>query len=234
MQGARILIIDDEQALAEALQAIIRADLKADFSVKLAHDGVTGLTLARQWRPDLILLDLALPGMHGYEILRTIQAEQPLCRICIMSVSQSNEEKLAGFEYGTDDYIVKPFSSAEVMARIRALLRRSKVVDETSITHPGISLSISNQVVVRNGQVIRLTKREFELLSYLMSRPGRVVGRDELLEEVWQGKDCFPNTVDAHIEGLRRKIDKPFASNLIKTAYRRGYYYELPIERVAV
>lgn len=230
MRGAKILIIDDEPEIAKAVESILRTDKDFSYSIKGALNGEEGLHIARNWRPDLILLDLALPRLHGYEILRIIQAEQPLCRVCIMSISETLEDKLVGFEYGTDDYMVKPFSSAELLARVRALLRRSKVINEISIVHPGISLNTNDQTVVRNGKIVRLTKREFDLLSYLMKRPGQVITRDELLDQVWRGKDCFPNTVDAHIEGLRRKVDKPFRSNLIRTAYRRGYYYELPVE----
>jgi DNA-binding response OmpR family regulator len=233
MHGAKILIIDDEKQIANALEAILEADIAMKLTVRSEHDGVAGLALAREWQPDLILLDLSLPGMHGYDILRAIHEEQPLCRVCIMTVSKNIEDRLAGFEYGTDDYVIKPFSSAEVLARVRALLRRDKIINETSITHPGISINVTNELVIREGKVVHLTGKEFALLSYLMARPGRVVNRDELLEHVWQGKDCYPNTVDAHVEGLRRKIDRPFSSALIKTAYRRGYYYELPLERVA-
>ena len=227
MLTARVLIIEDQLEVAQLIQATLLTHPQYSFETRWLDNGESGLKMALDWKPDLVLLDLGLPKMHGIAVLKKIHADLLTTKVCIISGMCGLETKLIGFQEGSDDYILKPFSSEELSARVGALLRRGKVLDELVLIHNDLCLHVPTQTVTRNERSFHLPKKEFELLHYLMQRPNQIVSRNELLEKVWRDKEIFPNTVDAHIESLRQKIDKGFTERYLKTAYGEGYYLSI-------
>lgn len=218
----RLLIIEDDPDLA----ATVVSALSANYEIKTASSGVVGVTMFEQETPDLLLLDLGLPELHGLGVLERVQVHAPASRVCIMTVFSDLETKLTAFAGGCDDYLVKPFSLDELEARVKALLRRSKSSPKRTLIWGDLCLYRGAPLVQRGNTRISLTPLEHRLLLYLADRPSQVVSRSELLDEVWQTADRYPNTVDVHIESLRKKIDVPFKTKSIRTAYRQGYYFE--------
>lgn len=223
MNARRLLIVEDDKALASVVSEEL---LRAGHEVHLANTGKAGLTLLDQEEPDLVLLDLGLPEVHGLAILDVIQSRYPRCRVCIMTAYTSLETKLAAFAGGSDDYLVKPFALAELMARVTALLRRGKISEKRFVMLGDICIYRGAPLVQCGDHQIQLAPMEHRLFLYLAERPGQVVSRSEALDEVWEGADRYPNTVDVHIESLRKKIEGPLGRRVIKTAYRQGYFCE--------
>ena len=205
---ARILVVEDDEGIRDTLKYNL---LAAGFAVQEARDGVAGLRLARSQKPDLVLLDLMLPGMSGVEVCRAIRKSSQV-PIIMVTAKDSEVDKIVGLELGADDYITKPFSIREVLARVNAVLRRSRAdAAERSIPERD---SIGNLILDRparrvllDGAEIKLTTREFDLLSFLLAHPGRVHTRDVLVQQVW-GPDFLGDrkTVDVHIRWLREKF----------------------------
>lgn len=222
----KILIIEDEKNMVEGLKFNLEA---RDYQVLAAFDGESGLTRAAEEGPDLVILDLMLPGINGYEVckrLKDIQAEIPI----IMLTAKSQESDIiTGLDLGADDYITKPFSVLELLARINALLRRSRT-DPTvpeEIRIGDLEIDFKNYQARKQGKSLELTPREFDILQYLLERKGEVVTRDDLLNRVW-GYESFPytRTIDAHIAALRKKIEeKPGKPSLIVTVHGKGYKF---------
>jgi len=206
----RVLLLEDEKDVAE----LIRYNLaKEGYGVLLTTNGPDALRLAREAHPDVVLLDILVPQLNGWEVCRRLKEDPDLAGIPVMMVTGRVEEgdKVLGFELGADDYVTKPFSPRELIARIRAVTRRGAQADTTAkkahLKAGDLEIDRSRFEVRIQGTLVRLTPREFELLAALVGTPGRVFGRDELLDIVW-GRDGFvePRTVDVHMARLRRKF----------------------------
>jgi len=222
---ARVLLIEDD----ESLVATIRYSLqKRGFHVTVAYDGDAGLKSARSLRPDLVLLDLMLPQVHGYEVCRHLRTWMTT-PILILTAMDREEDVVAGLEAGADDYLTKPFGMAELVARVRALLRRvENSSDELDVLIAGeLVLMISEHRASFHGRELRLPPKEFRLLVTLARSAGRVYTRDELLDEVW-GEDVVvdPRNVDVHIRWLRAQLEgRPDGSWMIQTVHGVGYRF---------
>ena len=219
-----ILVIEDDHEQA----IIVRHYLEdAEYDVFISHDGSSGLKLFRENPPDLVVLDVMLPGMNGLDICREIRREKKDTPIIMVTALGSEESTLAGFEVGVDDYLSKPYRPRELVARIGSLIRRYENKEERSPTMgiPGLEIDILKHEVKVDGVEVALSVREFELLIILVAQPGRVYSRDQLLENAfgfdYQGLD---RTVDAHVGNLREKIgDNPKKPRFIETVYGVGY-----------
>ncbi|MEO6711632.1 MAG: response regulator transcription factor [Planctomycetota bacterium] len=221
-----ILIIEDEQDLALGVRDALT---NAGFQAEIANDGPSGLARLRSSPFDLVVLDLMLPGMNGLELLRTLRRERQDVRVLILTAMAEEDDLIAGFQAGADDYMSKPFSPRELVARVEAQFRRrdTAVPARARLDLPGgISVDLARLEVYRKGQVIPMTPREGDILEYLMRHREKVVTRDDLLVDVWHYKS--PNvetrTVDIHIVGLRRKIEvDPAKPQFIQTVRGKGY-----------
>ena len=207
--GGRVLVVEDDEGIREMLKYNLSS---AGFTVQAASDGATGLRTARSARPDLILLDLMLPGMSGFDFCRALRKSSRV-PIIMLTAKDAEVDKIVGLELGADDYITKPFSIREVLARVNAVLRRSAADSVEPRTIPerdafdDFEMDRAARRVILAGREVRLTHREFDLLSYLLAYPARVHTRDVLLENVW-GHDFSGDrkTVDVHIRWLREKF----------------------------
>lgn len=222
----RLLVIEDEESIAFGVRDALE---HAGFQVQLAHDGPSGLELARGSDYDLLVLDLMLPGLSGLDLLKTLRAEGRDERVIIMTARGSEDDRIHGLEVGADDYLVKPFSPAELVARITAQFRRRKLDNappELLQLPEGIEVDLDRLEVHRPEGTVPLTPREGDILRYLIQHRDRVVSRDDLLVDVWNytnGK-VETRTVDIHIVGLRRKVEpEPGSPRLIQTVRGRGY-----------
>lgn len=219
-----VLVIEDEKDLAELVVFHLEQE---GYSCLVAHDGATGLAEARRSKPDLILLDLMLPGMMGTEVCRTLKGAEHTAGIPVIMLTARGEEidRVVGFEMGADDYVVKPFSTRELMLRVRAVLRRKVAAPEgATITLGTLSIDVERHLVRVAGEEVQLTSTEFKLLMNLAERIGRVQSRELLLQNVW-GYSYLGDTrtVDTHMTRLRTKLGA--AGELIKTV--RGFGYKL-------
>ena len=223
-----LLIADDNDGIIDILKTYV---IKEGFSPLIAHDGEEALKMFAEYNPLLILLDVMMPKKDGFEVCKQIRQNSTV-PIIMITAKGEDRDRIMGLDIGADDYIVKPFSPGEVMARIRAVLRRLDITEEQSediIYHPGLKINLSDYEVMINGQPINLTKKEIEILWILASNPGKVFSRDNLLSSVW-GYEYFGDarTVDTHIKRLRSKINLPedFSWD-IKTIWGVGYKFEV-------
>ncbi len=203
---SRILIIEDETALLRALADSFRFE---SYEVLTAEDGETGLRMAREKKPDLLILDLMLPRMSGYEVCRKLRAEGVEVPILMLTARGEEADRVVGLDLGADDYVTKPFSVRELGARVRALLRRAGRLHTLPDCQRfgDVTVDFRSYVARKGERVLDLTRKEFQLLRILVSRAPDAVTRDELLDEVW-GQDCYPTTrtVDTHVANLRVKL----------------------------
>lgn len=221
---ARVLLVEDERKLA----GFVRRGLEEEgHRVDLAFDGRDGLEMARLGRYDLIILDLMLPGVEGLRICRILRQEGCNVPILILTALGAVEDRVKGLDAGADDYLVKPFSLAELAARVRALLRRPPSEAPSVLRAGDLEMDPSRREVRRGGRLLQLTPREWSLLEYLLRNRGRVVTRTMIAEAVW-GYDFegFSNVVDVYISHLRRKVDRGFSRRLIHTVRGVGYILE--------
>lgn len=222
---SRILVIEDDIKISKLIEMELRFE---KFDVDVAFDGKEGLTKAKYQKFDLILLDLMLPKMNGIEVCKRIREESTV-PIIILTAKDEISDKVVGFDYGADDYLTKPFSIEELIARIRALLRRTKQVANKSEDYQFEDLRIDYKAyeVFRGGDLKILSKREFELLDYLVKNRGVVLSRDKILEEIWGfeyiGND---NILDLYIKYLRDKIDKNYDRKFIQTIRGVGFVFK--------
>ena len=223
-----LLIADDNEGILDILSTYVT---KEGFSPLIAHDGEEALTLFKDYRPILLLLDVMMPKKDGFTVCREIRQNSTV-PIIIVTAKGEDGDRIMGLDIGADDYIVKPFSPGEVMARIRAVLRRLDPVEEKRpdiVFYPGLKISLSDYEVMIDGQPLSLTKKEIEILWLLASNPGKVFSRDNLLNSVW-GYEYFGDarTVDTHIKRLRAKINitETFSWD-IKTIWGVGYKFEV-------
>ncbi len=221
----KILVVDDEKKIVNVVRGYLE---QAGFNVIVAYEGQQALTLFRHEKPSLILLDLNLPGMDGIDVARTLRKESSV-PIIMLTARVEETDRLIGLELGADDYILKPFSPREVVARVRAVLRRSEgEIAQGQILHTGdLTLDIGKHTVTRGDDGIDLTPTEFTLLSILMQNPGRAFTRMQLLDHVQgQAFEGYDRTVDAHIKNLRQKLgDDPQSPRYILTVFGVGYKF---------
>ncbi|MBW3555477.1 MAG: response regulator transcription factor [Actinobacteria bacterium] len=219
-----MLVIEDEEPIAEAVAARLRSE---GFDVTVAADGAGGLALADRLRPDLVVLDLMLPGIDGLEVCRRLQRDQPV-PVLMLTARDSETDLLVGLAVGADDYLTKPFSPRELVARIRTILRRVDRASEQTqrpLRLGEVEADPATRRVCRAGHTVHLTPTEFDLLYVLGSRPGTVFTRERLLAEVWGYRDgSGARTVDSHIRALRNKL----GAGLIRTVHGVGYAAERP------
>lgn len=221
--SARILVVDDEERIVD----IVRAYLERDgYKVSAAYDGSSALEVARRDHPDLIILDLMLPEISGWEVCRILRKESDL-PIIMLTARDETSDKIAGLELGADDYIVKPFDPKELVVRVRAVLRRYQTAAQppTLLRSGNLSMEIERRSVQLGNRDIELTATEFELLRALMESPGRVFSRMQLLDRV-QGEayEGYERTIDSHVKNLRKKIEPdPEHPRFIVTVYGVGY-----------
>ncbi|HEY0216701.1 MAG TPA: response regulator transcription factor [Cellulomonas sp.] len=229
---ARLLVVDDEPNIRELLATSLRF---AGFEVHAAADGGAALRLARQVQPDLLVLDVMLPDMDGFTVTRRLRDKGQHIPVLFLTARDDTADKITGLTVGGDDYVTKPFSLEEVVARIRAILRRTHVGEAPSasvLTYEDLELDEDSHEVRRAGQVVDLSPTEFKLLRYLMLNPGRVLSKAQILDHVWQydwGGDA--NIVESYISYLRRKIDQVEGTDGTKVApliqTKRGVGYML-------
>jgi len=222
----RILIVEDNATIAEG----IRLNLALEgYEMDVASTGERGLTQARRWDPHLLILDLMLPGLDGYAVLRTLREEGRDVPVLILSARGAETDRLRGFRLGADDYVVKPFSLPELLARVAVMLRRNapdeKPVTPRTWTFGDVIVDAGSRELLRDGSVVLLRPKEFDLLLALLRRDGRVATRAELLDEVWRYEaDVVSRTVDVHILELRRKLEAdPAQPRHILTVRKTGY-----------
>ncbi|MEO8353457.1 MAG: response regulator transcription factor [Chthoniobacteraceae bacterium] len=223
----RILVVEDEIKVAR----FIGRGLKEErFTVDAAHDGEEGLHLALGVPYDVIVLDVRLPRRDGFEVLRALRAAGNTSRVLMLTARDAVEDRVRGLDEGADDYLTKPFAFAEFLARVRALLRRSKSSDSTTLTVADLVLDLKTQKITRAGQPVLLTAREFSVLAYLMRHPEEVITRTRLAEHVWDEQfDSFSNVIDVTVYHLREKIDRGFGgAPLIHTVRGSGYILRPP------
>ena len=222
----RILVVEDEETLAIGIRDAIE---HAGFDVTLVHDGIAAMEAAERGTFDLIVLDLMLPGQSGIDVLKKLRANNHTVRVLVLTALADEEDLVKGFEAGADDYMKKPFSPRELLARIEAQFRRANIetAPPSMLELPGdIKVDLARLEVHRDGQTIPLTPREGDILSYLIQHNDRVVTREDLLLDVWhyQSANVETRTVDIHIVGLRRKVEpEPSKPQLIQTVRGKGY-----------
>ena len=222
-----ILVVDDEEAITGALATLFE---RASYEVLVAHSGAEALALL-ETRPDLIILDIMMPGVDGYEVARRVRERAEYVPIVMLTAKDQSWEKVTGLERGADAYITKPFAPGELLAQVRALLRlvesRAQPGEEQPLTCGPLRLWSAQRQVTVEGKEVELTPKEYELLHYFMERPGRAIGRETLLRQVWgYDKSVNSRTIDTHVRRLRAKIEPdPAAPTLLQTV--RGFGYRL-------
>lgn len=217
----RLLIVEDEKKLADSVALGLRAER---YAVDIAYDGESGQKLAFSHPYDLLILDLMLPGVPGQELLRSVRQTKPDVPILILTANDGTTEKVKQFEAGADDYLTKPFAFAELLVRIKALLRRGAVPRSNVLRVGDLELDRLTQTVRRSGKRIELTSKEYGLLEYLMANAGRVLSRTMIIEHVWdESFEGLTNIVDVYVRHLRKKVDDPFEVKLLRTIRGAGY-----------
>ncbi|ACN98402.1 transcriptional activator protein CopR [Sulfurihydrogenibium azorense Az-Fu1] len=220
----KVLIIEDDKELSHLIAKRLKEE---GFAVQQAFDAEEGMSYATYEEYDVIVLDIMLPKMSGYEVIRQLREKKVKTPILVLSAKGEIEDKVKGLQLGADDYLTKPFSFPELIARINALIRRTKTIEEISkLKYADLTIDLLKKEVYRNGKKINLTAKEFELLKYLVENSERIITRNMILENVFDiDFDIDSNVVDVHIHRLREKIDKRFEKKLIHTV--RGFGYVL-------
>jgi DNA-binding response OmpR family regulator len=224
----RVLVVEDEPNLADA----IREGLEEEhYDVDLALDGTSGLERAREQRYALIVLDLMLPGVSGWQICERLREDRDTTPILMLTARGAPDDRVRGLELGADDYLAKPFHFPELLARVRSLLRRDKVHRGRTIRIGDLTIDTKTRSVARGGRSMDLSPREYSLLEALASHEGHVLTRDTIQENIWmddRSLNSWSNTVEVHIGKLRRKIDSGFPNKLIHTVFGVGYVLRRP------
>ncbi len=220
----RILLVEDEVKTADYLRKGLS---ESGYLVEVAHDGLDGQHLAQEQAFDLIILDVQLPGIDGWQLLQIIRRKQQT-PVLFLTARDAVEDRVKGLELGADDYLVKPFSYAELLARVRTLLRRGPPREVEQFVVADLQLDVLRRRVTRQGERLNLTNKEFALLHLLLSREGEVLSRAQIASQVWQMNfDSDTNVVDVAIRRLRAKVDDPFTCKLIHTVRGMGYCLEV-------
>jgi two-component system, OmpR family, copper resistance phosphate regulon response regulator CusR len=217
----RLLLIEDERKVADFIARGMRAER---FAVDVAYDGSSGWDMAANVDYDVIILDLMLPGLNGTELLRRFRKKGGNAAVLVLTARDATPDKVENFEAGADDYLTKPFAFAELKVRVRALLRRQPASRTNVLRVNDLEVDRLGQHVRRGGKRIELTSKEYALLEYLASHPGRVLSRTMIIEHVWdESFEGLTNIVDVYVRHLRAKIDDPFSTKLIRTVRGVGY-----------
>jgi DNA-binding response OmpR family regulator len=218
----RVLIVEDEVALAEAVERGLAAE---GYSVVVSHDGAEGLWHAREQDFDLIVLDILLPGMNGYQVCRTLRGEGNWTPILMLTAKSGEHDEAEALDTGADDFLTKPFSFMVLSARLRALARRARSSSPAPLRVDDLELDPARRAVRRGAEPVHLSPRELSLLEALLRRAGEPCTKHELLEAVWGEHDVDPNVVEVYVGYLRRKVDRPFSRANIQTV--RGFGYRI-------
>lgn len=218
---AHILLVEDEVKLAKFIQLELGYE---GYQVSVADDGLAGLTAARESQPDLVILDWMLPGLSGVEICRRLRTTGDQVPIILLTAKDEVSDRVAGLDAGADDYVVKPFSIEELLARVRAHLRRTQETDPDVLQFADLILNRRTREVYRGERIIELTAKEFDLLAYLLAHPRQVIARDRILEQVW-GYDFMgdSNIIEVYIRYLRLKLEANNEKRLLQTVRSVGY-----------
>lgn len=221
----RILVVEDEQRVAELLKVGLE---DSGYQVSVAFDGEMGLRLFRASGFDLVISDIILPKMNGFELTKEVRQQNPDIPVLMLTALGTTDDKLDGFDAGADDYMVKPFDFRELDARIRVLLKRKVVASQTTqsqeLNYADLRIDLSGKSVFRDGREIKLTPKEFNLLAYMMENPERVLSRAEIADKVWNTHfDTGTNFIDVYINYLRKKVDRDFPVKLIHTKPGMGF-----------
>ena len=226
----RVLVVEDDAEIADVLRRTLRQE---GHEVRSAADGVAALELAEDFIPDLVILDLGLPKLDGVEVCRRLRAESD-APILILTARSQTDDRVVGLDSGADDYLVKPFERKELLARMRALLKRRPPRGTASLAVGDLRLNPDTREVHRGDRPVELTNREFELLEYLMRNERLVISRERLLEEVW-GYDpmALTNTIDVFISNLRRKLESEGEPRILHTKRGAGYVVRAPRDEAA-
>jgi len=224
----KLLLVEDEDRLAIVLKTFFE---KKNFNVHIVNDGEDAILQAENLKPDIILLDWMLPNMSGLEICRQIRSTKDLktTPIIFLTAKGEEEDKLRGLDTGADDYVTKPFSQMELLARINSLLRRSRPsnLDDQLSYKNTINMDLKTFRVKREGKIVKLNPKEFDLLRLFMENPGKVFSRDQLLDKIWGNINVEPRTVDVHIRRLRKNININNTKDLIRTVRSSGYSLDI-------
>lgn len=224
MEERKILLVEDEQKIADTLKFGLTEN---GYTVSVAYDGSIGLKLFELQPFDLVVLDINLPGLNGYELCKIIRAKDAQVPVIMLTALNSLNNKIEGYDAGADDYIIKPFEFRELLLKIRALLKRTmhqQIPTGTLLSAVDLEMNLDSKSVKRNGTIINLTAKEFQLLEYLLRNKNRLVSRADIAINVWAiDFDTNTNVIDVYINYLRNKIDKPFERKLIQTQVGMGY-----------
>lgn len=224
MEERRILLVEDEPKIADTLKLGLT---EQGYEVEVAYDGTIGWKLFERYPFNLVVLDINLPGLNGYELCKRIRAKDADVPMIMLTALGSLGDKIEGYDAGADDYIVKPFEFRELLMKIRVLLKRStgQNLPQGNVLKAGdLEMNLDTKMVKREGRIIQLTTKEFQLLEYLMRNKNRVVSRADIAVSVWDiDFDTNTNIIDVYINYLRNKVDKPFAGKLIQTQVGMGY-----------
>ncbi len=230
MSSTSVLLVEDETKVSTFIKKGLE---ESGFDVKQAFDGMEAKRMFRSGNWDLMIIDIKIPVLTGYEVCRFVRESNAQLPILMLTALSSTDDKVEGFEAGADDYLVKPFEFRELLARIKALLKRAKATptEETVLRADDLTLNSDTKEVRRSEKKISLTAKEFSLLEYLMRNKGRVISRAELAEKIWDITfDTGTNVIDVYINFLRKKVDKDFPRKLIHTYIGMGYTLKEPEE----
>ncbi|CRH92651.1 two component system response regulator [Chlamydia trachomatis] len=217
----RILVVDDEKKIALGIKKALESQ---KYAVDVCHDGIEALNMAEAIEYDLIILDRMLPGMDGVSIIKNLRSQNIYTPILLLTALGTIKDKTDGLDAGADDYLPKPFALDELLARVRAILRRPKVKAEIILTVGDLSLNLNTHLVKRSNKDIILTNKEFSLLEFLMRNKNQPISKEQIITHVWNwDSDILPNNIEVYISYLRDKVDKPFSKKLIKTVRGVGY-----------
>ena len=221
----RILVVEDEHRIAQTIKKGLEQER---YSVDVAYTGSTGLEFATTEEYDLLILDLMLPEMDGLSICKEVRSQHIHTPILILTAKSQIEDKVNGLDTGADDYLTKPFSFEELLARIRALTRRPKVTIDAVLTVGNLVMKPQKYSVERAGQEIKLSSKEFSLLEYFMRNSNKILTKQQLIDHVWNyDADILPNTIEVYMRNLRNKVDQPFAKHKPLLHTVRGFGYKL-------
>jgi DNA-binding response OmpR family regulator len=220
----RILLVEDEIHLAQALTEILK---KNTYNADAVYDGKSGLEFARSGVYDLIILDIMLPKMTGIEVLRNLRADKNSVPVLMLTAKDEIEDKVAGLDYGADDYMTKPFSTDELLARVRALLRRKGEVIDDEVNFGDISLKVKKNELTSGSNQVKLSLKEFQIMELLMYNPEQILTKERIIDKIWGGdSEAEYNNVEVYISFLRKKLQFLGARTEIKTVRGAGYYLE--------